>query len=42
MTPPPQTFGPPPGWYCDPTGAVRWFDGRQWTDIVRPPGQIPS
>lgn len=23
----------PPGWYPDPdTGALRWFDGTQWTD----------
>jgi uncharacterized protein len=21
---------PPPGWYPDPTGAQRWWDGAQW------------
>ncbi|WP_067496633.1 DUF2510 domain-containing protein [Nocardia ignorata] len=28
---------PPPGWYVDPQGATRWFDGQQWTDKVQPP-----
>lgn len=27
----------PPGWYLDPQGATRWFDGRAWTEQVRPP-----
>jgi hypothetical protein len=25
----------PPGWYTDPAGLVRWFDGQQWTDQVQ-------
>ncbi|GIF38906.1 hypothetical protein Axi01nite_32170 [Actinoplanes xinjiangensis] len=33
--------GTPAGWYADPGGAFaqRWWDGRQWTDIVRQPVQ---
>ncbi|MFJ2834290.1 DUF2510 domain-containing protein [Nocardia sp. NPDC087230] len=27
----------PPGWYVDPQGATRWFDGRAWTEQVQPP-----
>ncbi|MFE7720808.1 DUF2510 domain-containing protein [Nocardia rhizosphaerihabitans] len=27
----------PPGWYVDPQGATRWFDGRGWTEQVQPP-----
>jgi hypothetical protein len=32
-----QPLGPPPGWYPDPTGGVRWWDGTQWTDAMPPP-----
>ncbi|MEV4351616.1 DUF2510 domain-containing protein [Actinoplanes sp. NPDC049596] len=36
----------PPGWYADPSdaSAMRWWDGRQWADFVRPtsPAQLPS
>lgn len=27
---------PPPGWYTDPQGAQRWWDGTQWTAHVAP------
>lgn len=29
---------PPPGWYPDPAGTVRWWDGQQWTVAAPPPG----
>jgi hypothetical protein len=38
--PPPigqQPLGPPPGWYPDPAGGVRWWDGTQWTTATPPP-----
>lgn len=25
------------GWYDDGSGAMRWWDGQQWTDQVQPP-----
>jgi uncharacterized Tic20 family protein len=25
---------PPPGWYPDPTGTLRWWDGRAWSAAV--------
>lgn len=28
-------FKPAAGWYGDPVGDVRWWDGHQWTDEVR-------
>ncbi|WP_280357055.1 DUF2510 domain-containing protein [Nocardia otitidiscaviarum] len=34
----PATTAPPPGWYPDSTGALRWFDGRQWTEFTQPVG----
>jgi Protein of unknown function (DUF2510) len=37
--------GPPPGWYGDPggTSALRWWDGRQWTEHTQPqPGAPPQ
>lgn len=34
---------PPPGWYDDGHGAVRWWDGASWTPHVQaPPTQIPG
>lgn len=33
---------PPPGWYLDPHGATRWFDGRNWTEQVLPQGPPPG
>ena len=32
-TPPPTM--PPSGWYPDPAGIQRWWDGRAWTGHVR-------
>ncbi len=29
---------PAPGWYSDPRGATRWWNGRQWTEKVAPRG----
>ncbi len=34
----PITASPPPGWYPDRAGALRWFDGRQWTEFTQPTG----
>lgn len=31
------------GWYSDGAGAMRWWDGQQWTDQVQPtPPQEPG
>ncbi|WP_082691097.1 DUF2510 domain-containing protein [Mycobacterium sp. GA-1199] len=37
---PPVHRGPWPGWYPDPRdhSMVRYFDGRGWTEAVRPAG----
>lgn len=39
----PQSQGPPPGWYPDPSagGAIRWWDGTRWTVFQHPPVQQP-
>ncbi len=36
--PPPTDGGHPAGWYADyrDTGALRWWDGRQWTEHTHP------
>jgi|SRR5579862_469434 len=41
--PAPATAGaaPPPGWYLDPSGARRWWDGREWTAATQTPAQHP-
>jgi hypothetical protein len=30
---------PPPGWYPDPTGVTRWWDGGAWSSFTAPPSQ---
>ncbi|MDW4571720.1 DUF2510 domain-containing protein [Microbacterium sp. M3] len=32
----------PPGWYDDGHGALRWWDGSQWTEHVAQPDPEPS
>lgn len=32
----------PPGWYDDGHGAMRWWDGSQWTEHVAEPDAEPS
>lgn len=32
----------PPGWYDDGRGALRWWDGTQWTEHVATPDPEPS
>ena len=32
----------PPGWYDDGHGAMRWWDGSQWTEHVAQPDPEPS
>ncbi len=32
----------PPGWYDDGHGALRWWDGAQWTEHVAQPDPEPS
>ncbi len=29
---------PPPGWYPEPGGSIRWWDGLRWTEHVQGPG----
>lgn len=37
--PPPP---PPPGWYPDPTGTIRWWDGWSWGPVANPGGGFSS
>ncbi|MCR2811216.1 MULTISPECIES: DUF2510 domain-containing protein [unclassified Microbacterium] len=32
----------PPGWYDDERGALRWWDGAQWTEHVQTPDADPT
>jgi hypothetical protein len=32
---------PPPGWYPDAVGVVRWWDGMRWTEHVQAPVRPP-
>jgi hypothetical protein len=32
----------PPGWYDDERGALRWWDGTQWTEHVQTPDAEPA
>jgi uncharacterized Tic20 family protein len=34
----------PPGWYADPSGTTRWWDGTQWGQVAAPsnvPAAVP-
>ena len=33
---------PAAGWYADPYGVTRWWDGHQWTDHTQQPQQQVS
>lgn len=32
-----QQAMPPAGWFVDPSGTMRWWDGRLWTDHTAEP-----
>ena len=34
----PRAAAAPPGWYADPTGTLRWWDGQNWGPAA---GQLP-
>ncbi len=31
----------PPGWYTDPSGTTRWWDGTQWGQAAQPAAPVP-
>ncbi|MHB1137887.1 MAG: DUF2510 domain-containing protein [Microthrixaceae bacterium] len=33
--------GTPPGWYTDPSGTTRWWDGTQWGQAAPPAAPVP-
>lgn len=33
-------LAPPPGWYPDPTGSLRWWDGWQWGPAAPPRSEV--
>jgi uncharacterized Tic20 family protein len=35
----PPVGSPPPGWYADPYGVSRWWDGSQWGPAAYPPAR---
>ena len=42
-TPNPGNSGlPGPGYYRDPSGVMRWWDGARWTDRVQNSGPPPA
>ena len=43
MTDPQQASGsPPPGWYPDPNGQSRWWDGQAWGAAAATPAAVPG
>lgn len=41
MTTPPPPPPPPPGWYPDPSGGSRYWDGSQWGPLTAPGNNPP-
>lgn len=42
VPPQPQGGSPAPGWYVDPTGTTRWWDGTQWGQAAEAPPAPPA